>query len=175
MFLTKDELFKLINNNKYFLAEKKIGKITNIEKEIIFKCAKDFGFKIKENASIFKSVLQKKFRWIDFKAIFFIRGDYGIKDNIYFETDQGKKIIYFFIYQVSYSEKRLEKIASYIMKKKLVNLFKGLDENYLATVLKEASEIYIFEELKAHLKKIPIFRVIFADDGSFTIEEEGTV
>jgi hypothetical protein len=175
MFLIKKELFEVIVENKYLLKEEEIGKITDVEKEIIFRSAKEFGFELKEEAPFFQSVVKQASHPENPQAVIFIRGNYGLKKSFFLETDQGRRAVNVLVYQFSQIERRLDKISSFLMENKLAVLFKGLDKDYLATVLKETNEVYIYEEIKDKAKNKQIFNVVFKEDGSFEIEEQGRV
>jgi len=118
-------------------------------------------------------------------AVLLIKGKWGVYPQLQLETDYGKRLVQVFIYHQSLVDERHRALAKELIKNKAVifRLDPGLrrddkeseDENWLYNALSDISENHLMETSKRLAKGLPIYQVIFEDDGGFDIKEQGTV
>jgi len=104
-------------------------------------------------------------------AIIMINGNFGLLPR--FVVDKDTTSVY--VYHTSLISNRHKKLAQKLMEKKAVELFAGLDDEYLRHALSETMENHFYETLKRLAPGLPLYNVTFSDDGNFKIVEMGNV
>jgi hypothetical protein len=113
----------------------------------------------------------------DEAAVVMIKGNEGILPRFKIETTvdgETKKIAgSVFVFHQTLFKDRQKKLAEMLLTKKAIDLFPGLDEEYLTFTLVETGETHLFEALNQLAKGLPIFQVIFKQNFRFSITEMG--
>ena len=108
-------------------------------------------------------------------AVLQVRGKYSVKPRYVLGTGSGAKEVEVFVYHESLVKERHKKLAEMLLKNKAVKLYNGLGADYLYDVLSDTTEDHLFETAKRLAKGLPIYSVVFKDDGVFDLEEMGCV
>jgi len=108
-------------------------------------------------------------------AILLVRGNWGILPRYKIETDGGSQETQVFIYHQSLVDERHQTLCSAWLRQKAVKLYNGCDQDYLYEALSEMAENHLMETAKRLAKGLPIYAIVFEDDGEFEIKEMGTV
>ena len=175
MYLQKKDLVQIVEDNKFPLSREEFKNIEPDEKEIILRCAREFGFEVKDNAKHQKTD-DKTNKFLDKpNAILIIRGGYGVEESHRLQTETGKILVKLMVIQQTRRYNRLKTIAKKLVEEKLAELYQGLDDFYLYHVLCETADDLFFENLKKIAKGIPIFEVDFDERGDFEIKEVGKI
>jgi hypothetical protein len=115
----------------------------------------------------------------DEAAVVMIKGNEGILPRFEIETTvdgETKKITSsIFVFHQTLFKQRQKKLAEMLLSKKAIELFPGLDEEYLTFTLIETGENHLFETLSQLGKGLPIYQVVFEHDLEFKIKELGKV
>ncbi len=101
-------------------------------------------------------------------AVVYVKGDFGI----YPRGDVGLQI---FEYHQSLVDQRHRSLIKTLIKNKAVKIPKGTDEDYFFQVLSDMADVQTLETVKRLAKNLPIFQVVFDNDGIFKITELGIV
>lgn len=104
-----------------------------------------------------------------------IKGPYSIYPRFFVETEGGRTAVEAFCFHSGLVDERHRFLAKKLLEEKAVKLFPGCDEEYLYEVLSDTTENHLFETLKRLAPELPIFSVVFKEDGSFAIEEMGKI
>jgi hypothetical protein len=115
----------------------------------------------------------------DEAAVVMIKGNEGILPRFEIEITvdgETKKIAssIFVFHQILFKD-RQKKLAEMLLSKKAIDLFPGLDEEYLTFTLIETGENHLFEALNQLGKGLPIYQIIFENDFGFKVKELGKV
>jgi hypothetical protein len=62
-----------------------------------------------------------------------------------------------------------------LLSKKAIDLFPGLDEEYLTFTLIETGENHLFEALNQLGKDLPLYQIIFGKNLGYSIKEMGII
>lgn len=108
-------------------------------------------------------------------AVLIVKGDYGILPQLSLYTDQGKKQVQVFVYHQTLVDERHRLLAKELIKNKAVIFKNGEDEDWLYNALSDTAENHLMETAKRLAKGLPIYSVVFKEDGSFKIEQQGIV
>ena len=109
-------------------------------------------------------------------AVVYIRGNYGIYPQYLLKLEDGREInVQIFIYHTTLVDARHRKLANVLLKNKAVKLSDGCDEEWLYDALSDTAEIQTLETAKRLAKGLPIFQVVFDEEGMFKIKDMGTV
>lgn len=107
-------------------------------------------------------------------AVVFILGNYGIYPQYHLE-EHDDSVVQIFIYHQTLVDERHRVLVGTLLKNKAIKLFPGCDEDYLYQAISEMAENHLIETAKRLASRLPIFQVIFEEDGSFKINEMGKV
>lgn len=80
-----------------------------------------------------------------------------------------------FVFHQTLSDQRNRLLAKKLLENKAVKLLPEQDEDYLSIALSETTEVHLMETTTKLAKGLPIYKVIFEDDGQTEINEMGTV
>jgi hypothetical protein len=128
---------------------------------------------IKKNLSIGESItLQGDHMEV---AVLLIKGDWGVLPQFSLETDQKKKLVQVFVYHQTLVDKRHRLLAKELIKNKAVVFKNGEDEEWLYNALSDVAENHLMETAKRLAKGLPIYSVVFEENGNFKIIEQGVV
>jgi hypothetical protein len=110
-------------------------------------------------------------------AAVLIKGSEGILPRFEIETTtdgEVRKITSsIFVFHQTLFKDRQKKLAEMLLAQKAIDLFPGLDEEYLTFTLVETGETHLFEALNQLAKGLPLFQVIFKQNFRFSITEMG--
>jgi len=108
-------------------------------------------------------------------AVLFVRGNYSIFPRYLLDLGSGRQTVEVFVYQATLVNERHKIIAEQLIRGNAVRLYKGCDGEYLYEVLSEMMENHLMETVRRLAKRLPIYNIVFKDDGSFTMEEMGKI
>lgn len=108
-------------------------------------------------------------------AVIIINGDWSVYPRGIFGTELGKTNAEVFIFHQSLVNERHRILANKLIKETAMRLFPGGDAEYLYEVLSDTTDQHLFETSKRLASGLPIYKVTFADDGQFGLEEMGNV
>lgn len=108
-------------------------------------------------------------------AVIQIQGEWGIYPQYHLTTSEGTVPVQVFIIHKTLADKRHRVLAKKLIENKAVTLFDDLDEEYLYEVISSTMEDHIFETIKRIASGLPIFDVIFQNNGAYTIEERDII
>lgn len=108
-------------------------------------------------------------------AVLIIRGQYNIYPCYVLEGVGAKKRVEFLLHHQTMVDERHKVLAKKLVENKVVALPSGCDEEYLYEALSETSENHLMETVKRLAMGLPIYQVIFNEEGEFKIEEMGKV
>lgn len=108
-------------------------------------------------------------------AVLMVNGNYSVKTRCVVETDHGMKETEVFIYHSTLVDERHRLLAKQLLADKAVELYNGFDAEYLYDALSETSENHLMETAKRLAKGLPIYSVVFKEDGGYDVEEIGSV
>lgn len=177
IILSKEEIQQFISTSRTRLS----NKITLGEdkKNLLFESAKIYGFEIDEKKlkTLFELKNDSKINRKNkiYGAVLQIYGEYSIPSRFLVDTGSGREQIDFYIYHVTLSNRENRELAKQLMNMHAVKLFEGCDEEYLYEVLSDKSDQDFFENIKRVAPGLPIYEIVFKDDGSFKIEELGKI
>ncbi len=145
----------------------------------------DLGIEeLKKIKKIFAEKLEKKYGEKTYQilhgdhlegAVLLLEGEWGVYPQYQLETKEGKKLVEVFVYHKSLVEKRRKLIAKKLLEKKAISFRDGENEEMLVGALNNVGENHLMETAKRLAKGLPIYRVVFQDNGDFKIEELGNV
>lgn len=179
ILLSKEQVEELLWENKYKIDGKE--KLTNLDElSVIILAGENFGFDVdkEKTAKITKEVVGKTnvSKHEAFSgAILQIRGNYSVSSAFSVSSNRGEIQGKLFIFHETITNRNHRVISKKLIGEKAVKLYPGTDEEYLYEVLSETTENYVIETVKRLASGLPLYLVKFADSGSFTIEEMGTV
>jgi hypothetical protein len=107
-------------------------------------------------------------------AVLLVKGPYSIQPR-FILTLGGKREVEVFVYHAGLVDERHRVLAKAYIENKAVKLINDLDEEYLYQVLSETTEDHLMETAKRLAKGLPVYEVVFSEDGKFKIEERGVV
>ncbi|MBI3366853.1 hypothetical protein HY041_04480, partial [Candidatus Roizmanbacteria bacterium] len=108
-------------------------------------------------------------------AVLQIRGNYGVYPAYAIEIKDGRERVGFFEYHETLVGERHKVLAKKLVQEHAVKLYQGCDEEYLYEALCEITDEHFFETVRRLGKGIPLYSVIFNNDGSFIIKDRGLV
>ena len=108
-------------------------------------------------------------------AVVYIKGNYGIYPQYLLKTEDVEAHVQIFVYHQSLVDGRHRVLAKNLLKNKAVKLPENCDEEYLYDALSDTAEVHTLETAKRLAKDLPIFQVIFDEEGMFSIKEMGVV
>lgn len=108
-------------------------------------------------------------------AVLLVKGNFGVYPQYQLETDQGKRLTEVFVYHQSLVDERHRALAKELIKNRAVVFKNGEDEEWLYNAFSDVSENHLMETAKRLAKGLPIYSVIFEEDGSFKINQQGVV
>lgn len=108
-------------------------------------------------------------------AVIQIQGEWGIYPQYHVKTSESTMPIQVFIFHKTQTDERHRALAKKLVENKAVKLFANLDEEYLYEVLSSTTEDHFFETIKRVAVGLPIFDVIFKNNGSVAIEERDKI
>lgn len=103
-------------------------------------------------------------------AILIVKGKFGIYPRFVIEFDTDKKETSVFIYQQTLVDHRHRALAKQLVDDQAVKLFPGLDEEYLYEILSEEVENHLLETVNRLAFDLPLFEVVFDNDGYFNLK-----
>lgn len=108
-------------------------------------------------------------------AILLVKGKVNIFPRYSFTTvvDDKEEVIEssVFVFNQTLFAIREKALAKILVEKKVIELFSGLDWEYLTFTLMEMAEIHLFETLTQLAPGLPIYKLIFDENLNFKIEE----
>lgn len=104
-------------------------------------------------------------------AVLMIKGPYGV----YPRYSIGHNEAQVFEFHQGLVDKRNRALSKKLVEEKAVELFEGLDDEYLYEVLSSTTEDHLLEIARRLAKDLPIYAVTFDEKGNFTLEEAGKV
>ena len=108
-------------------------------------------------------------------AVLLVSGNWGVFNQGNLDMETGKRFVEVFVYQQTFTNEKHRVLAKELIKSKAIGFSHGEDEEYLYEALSDVSEQHLMETAKRLAKGLPIYGVVFADNGSFQIKEQGTV
>jgi len=108
-------------------------------------------------------------------AVIFVDGDFGVYPQYMIEINGERKNVSVFVFHRTFSLVREKLLAKTLIKNKAVRFYDGEDEEWLYNALSETMENHLFETTKRLAKDLPIYNVVFKEDGNFEIKEQGRV
>ncbi len=108
-------------------------------------------------------------------AVLQVKGPFSITPRSSLETKEGKKPVEVFVFHASLVDERHRALADKLIESGAVKLYQGQDGEYLYQVISETTEDHLMETAKRLAKGLPIYEVVFRNDGSFEIREMGEV
>ncbi len=128
---------------------------------------------IKKNLNIGKSIVLEGDHIEG--AVLMVKGGWGVYPQAHLETNQGKRLVEVFVYHQSLVDERHRVLAKELIKNKAVKFYNGEDEDWLYNAFCEMSENHLMETARRLAKGLPIYEVIFEEDGDFKINNIGSV
>lgn len=104
-----------------------------------------------------------------------IKGDFSVKPRFKIQTDDGEKKIQVFVFHQSLTDEKIRLLSKKLIENKAVNFRDGENEEFLIHALQETTENHLFETLRRLAKGLPIYEVVFNEDGDFSLFERGEV
>jgi hypothetical protein len=115
----------------------------------------------------------------DEAAVVMVKGNEGILPRFEIETTvdgETKKIASsIFVFHQTLFKQRQNRLAEMLLSKKAIDLFPGLDEEYLTFTLIETGENHLFEALNQLGKDLPLYQIIFGKNLGYSIKEMGII
>ena len=108
-------------------------------------------------------------------AVLQVQGEWGVYPQVHISTAQGTMPIQIYVFQKTLTDQRHRELAKKLIENKAVKLFDNLDAEYLYEVMSSVAEDHILETTTRLAKNLPIYEVIFKNDGSFVVEDRGFV
>lgn len=108
-------------------------------------------------------------------AVLMIEGNYGIMPQYMVETDAGQKKAEVFIFHRTLTDQRRRLFANKLVENNAVKLYNGCDAEYLYEVLSNMTDEHLFETSTKLAKGLPIYGIIFDENGGFKVKEMETV
>ncbi len=108
-------------------------------------------------------------------AVLLLKGNWGIYPQGKVETDLGERPVQVFIFHQSFADLRRAKLAELLVKNHAVELPDKCDAKYLGNALNEMGENHLMETAKRLAKGLPIYNVVFEENGEYNVEELGEV
>ena len=106
-------------------------------------------------------------------AILIVKGNFGVYPRFVIETEEGKKEVSIFVYHQTLVDERHRLLVKRLIDNKAIKLFDGLDQEYLYEVLSQEAENHLLETVKRLAKDLPVYDVVFKDNGSFKVIDQG--
>lgn len=174
LVLSKEEIQQFVSANRVKLDSKIILNENN--RNLLLKSAEVYGFEINEQKikTLFKPENAKKTPK-RYGVVLQIYGDYSVPSHFLVDTESGKERIDLYIYHVTSLNRENKEMVKQLINLHAVTLFEGCDEEYLYEVLSDKSDQDFFENIKREAPGLPIYEIVFKDDGSFKIEELGKI
>ncbi len=108
-------------------------------------------------------------------AVLQVQGEWGLYPQFRLSTLEGTQPVQVYIFHKTLADRRHRELAKQLIGKKAVELFNGLDEEYLYQVISSTTEDHFFETMKRIGSGLPMYEVNFEVNGSFAIKELGNV
>jgi len=108
-------------------------------------------------------------------AVVLIRGNWGVYPQATIKTQIGEQDSQIFTYHQTLIDERHKILAKKLIDNKAIILPNGCDEEYLYEALSETSENHLMETVKRLAMGLPIYQVIFQEEGNFKIIDLGKV
>ncbi|MCL4364010.1 hypothetical protein M1328_02110 [Patescibacteria group bacterium] len=108
-------------------------------------------------------------------AVLLVNGNWGVFNQGNLDTEMGQRFAEAFVYQQTFTNEKHRILAKELIKSKAIGFSHGEDEEYLYEALSDISEQHLMETAKRLAKGLPIYGIVFADNGSFQIKEQGNV
>ncbi len=108
-------------------------------------------------------------------AVLLVRGNWGIKPRYEIERDSENNLTQVFVFHQSLVDERHRAIVEKLLDAGAIATLGEDDQEYLFTIISEASEAHFFEIAGRLAKGLPIFEVSFKDDGTFDLKNLGQV
>ncbi|MEN9328284.1 MAG: hypothetical protein RI947_1092 [Candidatus Parcubacteria bacterium] len=108
-------------------------------------------------------------------AVFIVNGPYGILPQAQLQTDDGSLPVQAFVAHKSLVDARHVELCERLVAEGVIKLAEGLGEEYLYESVSQVSDDHLMETAKRLAGGLPIFSVKFKDDGTFQLEDMGTV
>lgn len=108
-------------------------------------------------------------------AVLLLKGTWGVQPQATIQTQDGKKAVQVFVFHSTFATHRNKVLAQKLVESNAVILPDGTDVDYLERALNEETENHLMETAKRLAKGLPIYEVTFANDGSFSVKDLGTV
>lgn len=108
-------------------------------------------------------------------AVLMVKGSYGVLPQFDMETDHGKNRAQVFVYHQSLVDERHRTYAKELIKNKAVVFKDSEDEEWLYNAFSDVAENHLMETAKRLARGLPIYSVVFEENGSFKVEEQGIV
>lgn len=108
-------------------------------------------------------------------AVLFIEGNHSVYPQYTMSTIHGSIHTQVFIYHKTLVDERHKAFARRLVESQAVILPPGFDYLYLYDALSDVAEQHVLEIAGRLAQGLPIYRVIFAKDNTFTVFDEGHV
>lgn len=108
-------------------------------------------------------------------AILQISGNWNIYPCYVLQTADGTKRVEFFEFHQTLVDFRHKLIAKKLIVNNAVKLYKDCDDEYLYQAISETTEQHFFETVKRLAPGLPIYSVVFKEDGQFKLEGIGKI
>lgn len=175
----RDILFKLVSGKGYtsFHALKEHTLELCIYCKTIIEHSKEYGFDDRGKNELITAGktlgLQNNFKLSQREdrenACIILEAEYGLFPNYNF--DSGDRILNakVLVFQKTFIDRRHRELCKLLFEKKAVELFSGLDVDYLYEIISEMTETHLFETMKLHDPKIPLYFASVSVDKKVTI------
>ena len=179
--LTKEQVSEIVYENRFKL-EKNFSSFNFDTKNLLTKTAESFGFEVIANKvqkvidefgknSEVSTEVDKKYEG----AVLQVRGNYSVKQEFSVKIEGHFVKGEFFIYHETQNNKLLKELAERLFQESAVKLFPGCETEYLYDSLVEVNEIDFYETIKQVAPSLPIYQLIFDEEGSFKVKVLGDV
>lgn len=103
-------------------------------------------------------------------VILLIRGNWAVYPRFTLEESPGQKLVEVFEYHQSLTDEKHRLLAKKLLEKKAVEFKLGEDVEYLYQALSDTAEAHLMETVKRLAPDLPIYQVIFDENGSFKVK-----
>lgn len=108
-------------------------------------------------------------------AILQIKGNWNIYPCYVLQTVEGTRRVGFFEFHQTLVDFRHRILAKKLIENNVVKLYKDCDDEYLFQAITETTENHFYETVRRLAPNLPIYSIVFKDDGRYDIEELGRV
>jgi len=108
-------------------------------------------------------------------AVLMISGNWGVYPQGVVKTDLGNRNVQVFVYHQTLVDARHRALSKQLIQNKTIRLPDKCDEDHVFHTLSDVCENHLLETSKRLAKGLPIYSVVFKEDGEYKVEEIGEV